>query len=263
MTLSNIFFYFCKNNIVRQHENAIPTLCGFQRFRHSITLKTDMRSYLFILCCIIAVCSCSHKKAEGVVSPMDTIPTIVTQIQKCSKLYTTEVHVHKIITHDDQLKLNGSFMKKDFSINLPLGKRKIAIPMDATLKAYIDFGNFSEENVQKQGKNLEIILPDPRVTLTSTRINHEEIRQYVALTRSNFSDEELASYAQQGRDAVINDINSLGIIEMARESAARTLIPMIEQMGYREENITISFRKQFTLEDIKRLLDKPTIEHGD
>ncbi len=263
MTLSNIFFYFCKNNIVRQHENAIPTLCGFQRFRHSITLKTDMRSYLFILCCIIAVCSCSHKKAEGVVSPMDTIPTIVTQIQKCSKLYTTEVHVHKIITHDDQLKLNGSFMKKDFSINLPLGKRKIAIPMDATLKAYIDFANFSEENVQKQGMKIEIILPDPRVTLTSTRINHEEIRQYVALTRSNFSDEELASYAQQGRDAVINDINSLGIIEMARESAARTLIPMIEQMGYREENITISFRKQFTLEDIKRLLDKPTIEHGD
>lgn len=222
-----------------------------------------MRSYLFILCCIIAVCSCSHKKAEGVVSPMDTIPSIVTQIQKCSKLYTTEVHVHKIITHDDQLKLNGSFMKKDFSINLPLGKRKIAIPMDATLKAYIDFGNFSEENIQKRGKNLEIILPDPRVTLTSTRINHEEIRQYVALTRSNFSDEELASYALQGRDAVINDINSLGIIEMARESAARTLIPMIEQMGYREENITISFRKQFTLEDIKRLLDKPTIEHGD
>jgi hypothetical protein len=194
---------------------------------------------------------------------MDTIPTIVTQIQKCSKLYTTEVHVHKIITHDDQLKLNGSFMKKDFSINLPLGKRKIAIPMDATLKAYIDFANFSEENVQKQGMKIEIILPDPRVTLTSTRINHEEIRQYVALTRSNFSDEELASYAQQGRDAVINDINSLGIIEMARESAARTLIPMIEQMGYREENITISFRKQFTLEDIKRLLDKPTIEHGD
>ena len=222
-----------------------------------------MRSYLFILCCIIAVCSCSHKKAEGVVSPMDTIPTIVTQIQKCSKLYTTEVRVHKIITHDDQLKLNGSFMRRDFSINLPFGKRKIAIPMDATLKAYIDFGNFSEENVQKRGKKLEIILPDPRVTLTSTRINHEEIRQYVALTRSNFSDEELASYAQQGRDAVINDINSLGIIEMARESAARTLIPMIEQMGYREENITISFRKQFTLEDIKTLLDKPTIEHGD
>lgn len=193
---------------------------------------------------------------------MDTIPTMVMQIQKCSKLYTTEVHVHKIITHDDQLKLNGSFMKKDFSINLPLGKRKIAIPMDATLKAYIDFSNFSEENVHKKGQKIEIILPDPRVTLTSTRINHEEIKQYVALTRSNFSDEELASYSQQGRDAIIHDINSLGIIDLARESAARTLIPMIEQMGYREEDITISFRKQFTLEDIKTLLDKTTIEHG-
>ncbi|EFA98392.1 hypothetical protein HMPREF9019_2168 [Hoylesella timonensis CRIS 5C-B1] len=187
---------------------------------------------------------------------------MVMQIQKCSKLYTAEYKVHKIITHDDKMKLNGSFMKKDFSINLPLGSRKIAIPMDATLKAYIDFADFNEDNVKRQGDKIEIILPDLHITLTSTRINHDEIKQYVALTRSRFSDEELSSYERQGREAIIKDIPSMGMMDMARESAARTLIPMIEQMGFEESNITISFRKHYTLNDIKSLLDKTTIEHG-
>lgn len=221
-----------------------------------------MRLQLILFSIFMLCCSCSRHKTEQETVTIDTIPMMVMQIQKCSKLYTTEYKVHKIITHDDKMKLNGSFMKKDFSINLPLGSRKIAIPMDATLKAYIDFADFNEDNVKRQGDKIEIILPDPHVTLTSTRINHDEIKQYVALTRSRFSDEELSSYERQGREAIIKDIPSMGMMDMARESAARTLIPMIEQMGFEESNITVSFRKHYTLNDIKSLLDKTTIEHG-
>lgn len=221
-----------------------------------------MRLQLILFSIFMLCCSCSRHKTEQKTVTIDTIPMMVMQIQKCSKLYTAEYKVHKIITHDDKMKLNGSFMKKDFSINLPLGSRKIAIPMDATLKAYIDFADFNEDNVKRQGDKIEIILPDPHVTLTSTRINHDEIKQYVALTRSRFSDEELSSYERQGREAIIKDIPSMGMMDMARESAARTLIPMIEQMGFEESNITISFRKHYTLNDIKSLLDKTTIEHG-
>lgn len=221
-----------------------------------------MRLHLIFFSIFMLCCSCSRHKTEQETVTIDTIPMMVMQIQKCSKLYTAEYKVHKIITHDDKMKLNGSFMKKDFSINLPLGSRKIAIPMDATLKAYIDFADFNEDNVKRQGDKIEIILPDPHVTLTSTRINHDEIKQYVALTRSRFSDEELSSYERQGREAIIKDIPSMGMMDMARESAARTLIPMIEQMGFEESNITISFRKHYTLNDIKSLLDKTTIEHG-
>lgn len=221
-----------------------------------------MRLHLILFSIFMLCCSCSRHKTEQETVNIDTIPMMVMQIQKCSKLYTAEYKVHKIITHDDKMKLNGSFMKKDFSINLPLGSRKIAIPMDATLKAYIDFADFNEDNVKRQGDKIEIILPDPHITLTSTRINHDEIKQYVALTRSRFSDEELSSYERQGREAIIKDIPSMGMMDMARESAARTLIPMIEQMGFEESNITVSFRKHYTLNDIKSLLDKTTIEHG-
>lgn len=206
--------------------------------------------------------SCSQKKTATPSQPIDTIPMMVMQIQKCSRLYATEMRLHKIITHDDSKRLSGTFLNKDFSIDLPLGKRKVAIPIDATVKAYIDFADFSERNVKKHGDKVEIILPDPRLTLTSTKINHEEVKQYVALTRGNFTDEELTSYERQGREAVIRDLPQLQIFEMARNSAARTLIPIIVQMGYKEQDITITFRKKFTLDDIPAIIDKTTVEHA-
>lgn len=210
----------------------------------------------------VLLLSCSKGKTPGGPEAIDTIPLLVMQIQKCSKLYTSEFRIHKIVTHDDKLQLNGSFFKKDFSINLPAGKRKVAIPMDATLKTYIDFTGFSEKNVRRQGKKIEITLPDPKVDLTSTKIDHKDVKQYVALTRSNFTDEELANYEQQGRQAIINDIARIDIMEQARQSAANTLIPLIEQMGYEDKDITVTFRKEFTPSEIKSFLNINSTEYG-
>lgn len=204
--------------------------------------------------------SCSQTKTEEKVEVIDTIPMMVMQIQKCSRLYTAEAHVHKIVTHDDNLRLKGSFLKKTFDINVPGSNRKVAIPMDAIVKAYIDFNGFSSKNISRQGDKIEIILPDPKVMLTSSKIDHEGVKQYVAFTRSNFSDAELAQYEQQGRDAIIKDIPQMDILETARQSAANILIPMLMDAGFQEGNIKISFRKKFTLDDFKSLLDKTTIE---
>lgn len=221
---------------------------------------------LFIITAsIIAFTSCSQTKTEEQTEAIDTIPVMVMQIQKCNRLYTAEVHVHKIVTHDDQLKLKGSFLKKDFNINVPGSNRKVAIPMDATLKAYIDFQDFSNQNVNRKGEKIEILLPDPKVMLTSSKIDHEGVKQYVSLTRSNFNDAELAQFEQQGREGIIKDIPNMDIIETARQSAANTLIPMLMDMGFKEENIKISFRKKFTLQDLKGFIsnglsDKTTIE---
>lgn len=215
-----------------------------------------MKKVLFITftALIFAFSSCSQKKTEEKEQVIDTIPVMVMQIQKCSRLYTAEVHVHKIITHDDQIKLKGSFLKKAFNIEVPGSNRKVAIPMDATLKAYVDFKDFSEKNVSRKGEKIGIILPDPKVILSSSKIDHEGVKQFVSLTRSNFSDAELAQYEQQGREGVIRDIPRLDIIETARQSAANTLIPMLKDMGFKEENIQITFRKKFSLDDIKTLI---------
>ena len=182
----------------------------------------------------------------------DTIPLLVMQIQKCARLYTTEYHIHKIVTHDDILKLKGNLLSKNIDVALPLGERKIAIPMDATLKAYIDFSDFSERNIERHGDKITFVLPDPQVVLTSSKINQHEIREYVGLVRSQFTDKELSSYEQQGRQAILNSVPRLGIKQQAQANAARVLVPMLTEMGYREENVTIAFRRNL---DIMKLIN--------
>ena len=173
----------------------------------------------------------------------DTIPMLILQVQKCSKLYTAEYRVHKIVTHDDALRLKGQLMSKQFNLKVPLADRKIAIPMDAKIKAYIDFSEFSEQNIERSGNQITIILPDPQVEMTSSKIDQKNVKQYVGLTRAHFSDEELANYQQQGREAILQSIPDMGIEETARANAAKVLVPMLTQLGYEEQNITIAFRK--------------------
>ena len=220
--------------------------------------KTKKIVSLLAVILLCGGCSCSgnapDEKSYSYQS-IDTVPMLIMQIQKCSRLYTTEYKVHKIVTHDDVVRLQGSLLKQSINIRLPLGDRKVAIPIDATLKAYIDFSDFSEANIERQGENITILLPDPKVELTSSKVNQKEIRSYVGLMRAGFSDEEMSNYEQQGREAIIQSIPQLGIVEMAKENAARALVPLLQQMGYREENITIAFRKEFKPYDIRRFLE--------
>lgn len=197
---------------------------------------------LFLAALFVIACSSDAPTATPAVDDRDTIPSLVTQVQKCSRLYTTEYHIHKIVTHDDVIRLKGKLLQQDFDIPLPLGERKIAIPMDATLKAYIDFSTFSEENVERSGDRITILLPDPRVVLTSSKINQDEVREYVGLARSRFTDQELSRYEEQGRQAILKSVPDLGIVEMARENAARVLVPLLTDMGFDERNVTIAFR---------------------
>ena len=220
-------------------------------------VQKKMFSYRFVSIIMLFVAmmltACGQKSepeqpSEPVV--IDTIPQMVMQIQQCSRLYTTEVKVHKIVTHDDVVRLKGNLMNRQFNIPLPLGDRKIAIPMDATLKAYIDFSEFDERSIERDGNKITILLPDPQVVLTSSKINQKDIKEYVGIVRSHFSDSEMSNYEQQGRLAILNSIPDMHIIETAQANAARVLVPMIVQMGYREEDITIAFRKNLTITDI-------------
>lgn len=214
-----------------------------------------MKRYLILFSwALMAACSSDPEPADTVADNTENHPTLVQQVRKCSRLYTTEYRIHKIVTHDDVLRLKGQLLRQDFDIPLPLGERKIAIPMDATIKSYIDFSNFSEQNVERDGDRITILLPDPQVVLTSSKINRDEIREYVGLTRSHFSDKELTGYEQQGREAILKSIPGLGIEETARENAARVLVPLLTDMGYDERNVTIAFRRDLDI------LKKLTIE---
>ena len=223
--------------------------------------KIRLSSILSLLVALAAFAgSCRGNHTDAVVETIDTLPVMASNIRQCARLYTAEYVVRKIVTHNDELTLDGSIIHHDFSVGIPLGKRRIAIPIEATVKAYIDFAGFTERNIRRDGNRIEIILPDPQISLTATRIDHQAIRQYVALMRRNFSDEELSVYERQGRQAIIDDIAHMGIIATARHSAAATLIPLVSQMGYEEKDITITFRKDFGIKDIPSLIINKKID---
>ena len=223
-------------------------------------MKRKNYFWAMLVVCGVMAAGCRQSSDTQVEAPanyeaVDTLPMLIMQVQQCARLYTTEVKVHKIVTHDDVIRLRGQLLKQDFNLKVPLGDRKIAIPMDATLKAYIDFAQFSEKNVERHGEKITIVLPDPKVVLTSSKIDQKSIREFVALSRAHFSDAEMSNYEQQGRQAIIASIPELHITDLAKANAARVLVPMLTQLGYREEDITVAFRKDFNPYDIRRLIE--------
>lgn len=214
---------------------------------------------LLSLCFVLVLGSCHDKPKDAgsedvkitASTPADTLQNLVSQVRKCSRLYTASFKVHRIITHADQLKLKGCILSKDFSINIPAGDRKVAIPIDATLKGYIDFSKFTDQNVIYDDGRVEIILPDPEVELTSTKIVHDKVNAQVSWFRSDFTDEELSYYEKQGRQSIIESVPEMQVVDRSRASAAHILIPLVSQLGFDKDSITITFRKDLNVNALK------------
>ena len=179
---------------------------------------------------------------------------VLTKIRQCSRLYTTEYKVHKVMTVSDHSTIDASGLGIDLEFEKP-GYRKMVVPIDATLKGYIDFSTFSESNIEREGDQIIITLPDPEVMLTSSTVDHEHMREYVSPYRSRFSAEEKTALINQGRQAIIDEIPRLSIDQSARAAAVRLLVPIISQMGYDEQHITIQFRSDFTSDQLIRHFD--------
>lgn len=236
-------------------QNKLLKIADFLVNLHRIM---NLRHFFYCLPAVLMLLlgSCSGKdEAKPEPAPRQERPEVLAmQIRGCSELAAAECRVHKIVTHTDAVKLRGRFMEQDYDFELPGGKRHIAIPMDATVRAYVNLGDFSSENVIHRGDSLEIILPDPTITITSTTIDHDGIRRDVPWLRSSFTDAEFTSYARQGREAIISQIPRSDILRLARHSAASRIIPLAARLGYDPSKVTVTFRRDIGEKDILRMI---------
>lgn len=205
------------------------------------------------------VYGCRRADTPENIAAADTLP-LVLRVSRTSRLYTSEYRIHKIVTHDDVVRLQGSLFNRSFNWRMPLGDRKTALPLDVTLKAYIDFTDFDERNIERRGDRICITLPDPRVAVTSSKIDHRQVKQYIDLPRTRYTDAELADFARQGVESILHTLPDIGILEAARLNAAHLLVPLVRDMGYKEENIVIAFRKDFTADDVPQLLTPESVQ---
>ncbi|MGN0233885.1 MAG: DUF4230 domain-containing protein [Bacteroidaceae bacterium] len=189
----------------------------------------------------------------------DTVRTdssdMIMRMRAQSRLYTAEYRIHKIVTHDDLMRFQGSFLGYSYEQTFHFGDRKIVIPIDVTFKACLDFSTFSERNVEHHDSLIHITLPDPRIILTSSQVDYAGVRQYISMLRSGYTDREMSELTRQGVESIIADIGNTDIIERARESAARLLIPLMVQLGYRSDCVVITFRSGLDLSDPRTIYD--------
>lgn len=208
--------------------------------------------FCIFLCLLAFVLGCKHDNTatNDVImtdtlpskpEPIDTMGVLVARIQQQSRLYTAECQIHKVVLFSDEASVGG----KLFDISLP-GYRKAAVPIDVTLKAYVDFSEFAASNITIHDSLCIVTLPDPKVVITASKVDHQATRQYVGLTRSKFTEAELSQLARQGEDSIAAHIASFGIQDRARESCARTLVPLLNHLGFDDQNIIVRFRKNLT-----------------
>jgi hypothetical protein len=80
-------------------------------------MKKGLLWLLVVGCWLSFVCCQSTDNGQETV---DDGQLLITQIQQCSRLYTAEYQIHKIITHDDVLRLQGQMTGQDYDIALPV-----------------------------------------------------------------------------------------------------------------------------------------------
>lgn len=232
-------------------------MTNFAEILHKNTMKNSL--FAFTICFLMLISGCADDKRKvslraseatnnSKTIKTDTIGEIVSRVKQQGRLYTTEYQIHKVILYTDEAHIGGAL------IDIPVpGDRKAAIPIDVTLKGYVDFSTFTTSNVIYSDSLCIINLPNPKIEVTSSKIDHKGTRQYISMTRSKFSEAEISRLATQGEDTIINHIKDYGIIDQTRESCARTLMPILTVMGFKENNVIIRFSSKFTDADIRRL----------
>lgn len=206
---------------------------------------------IFLLIVVIAIAAALFfllrgcGKTEEAKPQVDTIPYMVQQIRQCSRLYVSEYQVRKIVTHRDESRISARLFGSEINVALPASGRRVAIPINATLKAYIDMSELRGEDIARRADGkIEVHLPEPVVVTTATGIDYDGMKQHTSLFGKDFSDEELSSYETRGRKEIINEIPHLGIKEDAKRSAAKMLIPIISYLGMQQEDIVITFTSE-------------------
>ena len=180
---------------------------------------------------------------------VDSMRQLVMTVRGSARLYVTEMQIHKIVTHTDEPVLKGKVLGMPVNVPTRIGKRRVLIPIDVTLKAYINFEEFSEANVERTDSSLIITLPDPHVIVSASKVDNQGTRQFVDLARSRYTNAEIVDFAKQGEDSIVSHMSQFGIEEEAQRSAARQLLPILLRMGYKEQQVTVRFRKTFTDND--------------
>ena len=163
-------------------------------------------------------------------SLQDRLLESISMLSRTAELGTVEYTVRKAVKARDE----GDWFK--------IGNRRILFSCTAYIKAGINLERLPLDKIVVDESTRSISLVLPHATVLSINLPPEEIRlEYEDVTgfRQKFSDQERQALLKQGERDIVRDIPSLGILAEAEENALEFFRPMLEQMGFK--NVQISF----------------------
>ena len=181
-------------------------------------MKKLLLIFLLFACC---ACSSEQKRIE------DTFG----KITNVAQIGTVEYTITKLVIADDD-----KFYK--------IGARKIIFSCKAIVKAGIDMADFTLEDVEYDSAKRSITVNLPSPTILSFNMPMEQIKcefSKVSGIRSDFSVEERNHMLVQGEQNILGDLENLGIIEDAKESATQFFQTLLYSAGYK--NVVVNFKE--------------------
>ncbi|MCF0198621.1 MAG: DUF4230 domain-containing protein [Bacteroidaceae bacterium] len=203
----------------------------------------------------LALMGCTDRQQDSTPATADSTQWTET-VAQWQQLEAAEYHIHKLVTQSDPDIFRSSLFGHRWSRRFSVGDRKVAVPIDVTMKVVFDFSSFGAENVRLQGQRLFVTLPDPRLVVTYFHMDERGVQQTVSWMRSDFSQRELQELALRGAESIVASAPERGLLASARSTATSLLLPLLVGQGYRERDISVQYRKPFTTDDIPSLYDE-------
>ena len=209
-----------------------------------------MRQYLlqsafFVLCSLLFGCNSSiSPSGRSDAQPEKDTVNLLMQLQECSKLYSSEYLLRKFVIEKSSQSIEGQFMNQKISVPVPSRSRRIAIPVNLVVKGYIDMSLLRQEDIRTDGQRIQIILPDPKFKITSIQIDRDNIVQDADLLRPSYNEEKIISLVRNMVNQIHKELPKEKFMETAKNNAAYTLFPLLQNLGFKE--IQMTYRTELT-----------------
>lgn len=182
-----------------------------------------------------------------------SIEPFVSEVREVSELNTTEATLTKDMSWHDVRTIMISLFGTSFKIENSALNVDVVLKVKATFMAAIDMSRFEVGDVVRDDSTITVILPDPRLKLTSVTVDESKSAQRVGWLRSSIDDAKYQQLIRRAKADIIREIDPERIILQARFDAENMIVPMLTKMGYKKENINVKFSrpaKEFKVTEI-------------
>lgn len=187
---------------------------------------------LILLMCGLALLGMAACKPSAPDEPSlkEKMNAKMAELEQTAELGSVEYVVKKVVKATDEGKWYQS------------GDRKILFGCTAYLKAGVDLGNFTNENVIIDEEQSSIIVTLPHAKLLSINMPPSETKlvyEQVPTFRGNFTAAESNGLLKQGEEEILSKVEDLGILADSEKNVKDFFKAMLTQMGFKV--ITIKF----------------------